>query len=272
MGVIGHVEHITLGRVPAVPAPGDIAHLDGPVRFPGGGGGVAFFQLAKSDAELHLFSALGRDQAAEEVEARLAATGAALHLARRDAPHTRDVVMIDPSGERTIVVVGEPLFPVASDPLPWALLQDMEAVYFTARDPELLRRSRAARRLLATARRRAAIEASGVELDAVLGSVADPRERAARRDFAPPPGALVMTEGARGGRVETAAGVARYPATPAGDATGGAYGAGDSFAGAFTYHLAAGHGPLEAARRAAAAGAAALGALDPLEAQMPLAP
>ena len=28
IAVIGHVEHVTIGRVPAVPAPGDIAHLE----------------------------------------------------------------------------------------------------------------------------------------------------------------------------------------------------------------------------------------------------
>ena len=30
---------------------------------------------------------------------------------RRARPHTRDVVMVTPDGERTIVVVGEPLHP-----------------------------------------------------------------------------------------------------------------------------------------------------------------
>ncbi|HEY6910426.1 MAG TPA: sugar kinase, partial [Myxococcales bacterium] len=112
VAVIGHVEHVTLGRVEAVPRPGEIAHLEAPRFFPGGGGGVAFFQLARSDAEVLLFTALGNDEAARQVEERVGRAGAfAVHAARRNAPHTRDVVMITPDGERTIVVVGEPLHP-----------------------------------------------------------------------------------------------------------------------------------------------------------------
>src|SRR5205085_9198589 len=64
LAVIGHVEHITLGRVTALPRAGDIAHLTDVHVLAGGGGGIAFFQLAKSGAELHLFTALGDDDAA----------------------------------------------------------------------------------------------------------------------------------------------------------------------------------------------------------------
>src|SRR5262245_29107313 len=104
LAVIGHVEHVTLGRVSAVPRAGEIAHLEAPSWLPGGGGGVAFFQLLKSPAELHLFTAIGDDEAGQRVEERLRSTRAVLHLARRSAAHTRDLVMIDPAGERTIVV------------------------------------------------------------------------------------------------------------------------------------------------------------------------
>jgi ribokinase len=78
-----------------------------------------------------------------------------------------------------------------------------------------------------------------------------------------------MTEGAQGGTVETAGGVARF-ASPRTDVIGGTYGAGDSFAGALTYYLAAGLDPVEAAARAAHHGAAVVGSLDPLAAQLPL--
>src|SRR5689334_5794204 len=122
VAVIGHVEHVTLGRVPAVPLPGEIAHLEAPRFFPGGGGGVAFFQLTRSDAEVVLFTALGNDEGARQVEERLLRSGALVHAARRDVPHTRDVVMITPDGERTIVVVGEPLHPERADALPWESL------------------------------------------------------------------------------------------------------------------------------------------------------
>jgi ribokinase len=270
IGVIGHVEHVTLGRVTAVPRAGEIAHLEDPIVFPGGGGGVAFFQLAKSDAELHLFTAIGNDDAGRSVEAGLRQTQANLHLARREEPHTRDVVMIDPKGDRTIVVVGEPLHPRATDPLPWEILSDLDAVYFTAQDPDLLTLAREAGLLLATARRRPSIILSGVRCDVVIGSRSDARESSTLSDYPVPPSALVMTEGKRGGSIESEQGVARFAAPSLAAITGGSYGAGDSFAGALTYFVASGLTVVEAASRAAQYGAAVLEGLDPLQSQRTL--
>jgi ribokinase len=271
IAVVGHVEHVTLGRVPALPGVGDIAHLTSSIWFPGGGGGVAFWQLARGPAEVHLFTALGDDEAAAQVEAELARTGARLHAARRREPHTRDVVMVTPDGERTIVVVGEPLHPRRDDPLPWELLATCDAAYFTAQDPEALRAARAARTLVVTARRRPALVASGVRADVVVGSADDPREASGLANYPVPPVALVMTEGAAGGRVETAEWSQRFPAPPTpADAVGGAYGAGDSFAGALTFHVAAGLPVVEACRRVALHGAAVLRGLDPRASQVPL--
>jgi ribokinase len=267
IGVIGHVEHVAIGRVAALPRAGDIAHVHEARVIAGGGGGIAFFQLAKSDAELHLFTALGDDEAARVVEQAVAATGARIHAARRAEPHTRDVVMIGPDGERTVVVIGEPLHPRLDDALPWELLDALDAVYFTAQDPVLLARARGARIVVAAARRRDCIIASGVRLDAVVGSCVDPRERATLADYPLPPAALVMTDGPRGGTVETAAGVARF-ASPRVEATVGSYGAGDSFAAALVYHLAAGRDAVEAATHAAPHGAAVLASIDPLAAQL----
>jgi ribokinase len=270
IAVIGHVEHIVVGRVPAVPLPGDIAHLEEPRFLAGGGGGIAFFQLARSSAEVHLFTAIGSDEAGAEVEERLRATGAHLHLARRAEAHTRDLVMVTPDGERTIVVVGEPLHPRASDPLPWELLATCDAAYFTAQDPEALRAARAARVLVVTARRRAALERSGARADVVVGSHADPRESGALEEYPVRPGALVLTAGSAGGTIETAEGTAAFLAPPVAPSGGGAYGAGDSFAGALTYYLAAGLGLVEACTRAGVHGAAVRATIDPLAGQLPL--
>jgi ribokinase len=269
LGVIGHVEHITLGRVAAVPSAGDITHLTEPRALAGGGGGIAFFQLARSPAELHLFTALGDDDAARFVEQAVTSTGAAIHAARRATPHTRAVVMIGPNGERTILVIGQPLHPLASDPLPWDILDGLDAVYFTAQDPALLTRSRRARVLVATARRRDCIAAAGIAPDVIVGSRVDPRERGTRASYPLPPTALVMTEGSHGGTVETAEGVTRF-AAPSVAAIRGSYGAGDSFAAALTYHLAAGLDAHAAAERAAHHGAAVVASLDPLPAQLAL--
>jgi ribokinase len=270
IAVIGHVEHVTMGRVDAVPGPGDIAHLRGPFALAGGGGGLAFWQLVKSPARIHLFTAIGDGEAGAFVAAELAASGATIHAARRAEPHTRDVVMIGPGGDRSIVVIGPPLHPRAVDDLPWELLGELDAVYFTAEDPELLRRARAARVLVATARRREAIAASGVELDAIVGSRGDPREVSERADWSRPPAALIMTEHPRGGVVETEVGRARFATPHVASIDGGTYGAGDSFAAALVYFLAGGLDPLEAASRAAPHGAAVLSQLDPRAAQRPI--
>src|SRR5204863_295915 len=88
---------------------------------------------------------------------------------------------------------GEPLHPRADDPLPWHLLDELDAVYFTAQDPALLVRARRARVLVGAARRRECIAAAGIELDAIVGSRADPRERAERADYAVPPAAESAT-------------------------------------------------------------------------------
>jgi ribokinase len=269
IAVIGHVEHVTVAKVAALPGPGDILHLDQPFVIAAGGGGIAFFQLARSPAELHLFTALGNDDAAHDVEGRIAATDARVHAARRDEPHTRDLVLITPDGERTIVVVGEPLHPRLDDPLPWDLLAGCDAVYFTAQDPAILNHARQARLLAVTARRAPALAASGVRADVVIGSVADPREAGARSHYPVPPDALVMTDGARGGTIETAERIARFGA-PAAAPVVGAYGAGDTFAAALIWYLASGKPIADACAAAARHGAAVLRALNPIESQLPL--
>lgn len=270
IAVIGHVEHIVLGRVPAVPRAGEIAHVESQRVFAGGGGGVAFFQLTKSPAEVLLFTALGNDEAASQVEARARGTKARLFAARRDEPHTRDVVLITPDGERTIIVLGEPLHPRRTDALPWEELESCDAAYFTAQDPAALVAARAAKLLVVTARRKAALDASRIRADVVVGSALDEREAWALTDYAVPPGALVLTEGARGGSIHAAHGQERFSAPQIAGAAGGAYGAGDSFAGALVYFLAAGLPLPVACARAGDHGAAVLGGLDPLVSQKPL--
>lgn len=269
IAVIGHVEHVTIARVPALPAAGDIVHLDQPVVIAGGGGGIAFFQLARAPAELHLFTALGNDDAAWSVESRLGAAGARVHAACRDEPHTRDVVLVTPDGERTIVVVGQPLHPRHDDPLPWDVLVGCDAAYFTAQDPEVLKLARRAKLLVVTARRFDALARSGVRADVVVGSAADPREASLLADYPVPPAALVMTDGARGGTIETSGGIARF-AAPEAPPPAGAYGAGDSFAAALTWRLACGDSLADASATAARHGAAVLRGINPIEHQLPL--
>jgi ribokinase len=217
IAVVGHVEHVTLGRAEGTIRVGDIVHLREARMLPGGGGGIAFAQLCRSDAEIHLFTAIGRDEAGREVEARIGCDGARVHLhaARRERAHPRVVVVVDAGGRRTIVVVEDPLQPRADDPLPWSILAGCDAVYFTGSDPESLRLSRAARRLAVTARRRAVLLAAAVAPDVIVGSASDPREDAPLSAYAPPPCALVLTDGPRPVRICTPQGTVLVDAPPA---------------------------------------------------------
>ncbi len=272
IAVIGHVEHITLGRVDRLPDTGEIVHLEDAVVFPGGGGGVAFWQLVHGPGAVELFTALGDDDAGRVVAARLGPTGATVHAARRAGAHTRDLVMVTPDGERTIVVVGWPLHPERADDLPWDRLAACDAAYFTAQDPGALVAARAARRLVVSSRRQVALRRAGVEADVVVGSAVDRVEACALVDFPVPPRALVMTEGPEGGYVETDAGTERFEAPRLRGPVQAAYGAGDSFAGALTFYLACGLPVIEACRRATEHGAAVLAGAgdDPLARQKPL--
>lgn len=271
VAVIGHVEHVTIARVAALPGPGEIVHVDAPQVIPGGGGGIAFHQLARSPGVVHLFTAFGNDDAAREVEAAVRTTGARIHAARRDAPQTRDLALITPAGERTIFVIGRPLHPRIDDPLPWGELDRCDGVYFTGDDPATIEAARNARVLVVTARRAGALARSGVRADVVVGSRNDARETSALGEYDPRPHALVMTEGERGGTIETADGVVRFRAAPPPMKIIGSYGAGDSFAAALTWYLARGVPIAHACERASVHAAAVLGGINPLERQTALA-
>jgi len=270
VAVIGHVEHVTIGRAARLPAPGDIVHFDEPQVIAGGGGGIAFFQLARSSGEVHLFTALGNDDAAAAVERRIVATGAHVHAARRDEPHTRDLAVVTDDGERTIFVIGRPLHPAMGDRLPWHVLASCDAAYFTGEDPETLRAAREARVLVVTARRAHVLAKAGVKADVVIGSSTDAREASRLPDYAVPPEALVMTAGRHGGAIYTADGVSHWDASPGPDAVAGSYGTGDTFAAALTWYLARGLSVHEACVSAAPHGAAVLRGVNPIEWQLPL--
>jgi ribokinase len=270
IAVIGHVEHVTIARAAALPRSGDIAHLDGPVVIAGGGGGIAFFQLTKSDADVHLFTAIGLDEAGTHVHHEIASAPATIHAALRRRPHTRDIVIVTPDGERTIFVVGEPLHPQRDDRLSWDELASCDAAYFTGQDPQTLVEARRAKLLVVTARRQRALAESGVRADVVVGSAHDPREAGALAEYALPPRALVITEGASGGYIETPGGRQRFAAPAPPSPIVGAYGAGDSFAGALTWYLTRGLATADACVRASEHGAAVLRGINPLEHHLPL--
>jgi ribokinase len=272
IAVVGHVEHVTLGSTDRVPGPGEIVHLRDARFLPAGGGGIAFAQLRRSAAQVHLFTAVGNDDAGRAVEAQVAggAPNVHVHAAVRPVDHPRVVVMVDAEGRRTIVVTRDPLQPAGDDLLPWTILANCDAVYFTGADPHSLRLCRVAPLLVVTARRSAVIRAAGIAPDVILGSVSDPRENAPLDSYDPRPAALVLTDGPRPIQIFERGRTSQVDAPPAPEHVAGDYGAGDSFAGAFTFFLAHGLGVAESARRAGPYGAAVLRGVDPLEVQATL--
>ena len=170
IAVVGHAQHVTLAAVPSLPGRGEILHLERPTWMPGGGGAITFFQLVRSPAEVHFFTAIGDDATGAAVEARLVASEATIHAGRRPPPHSADLVLVTPDGERTIVVMQPPLQTRFDDPLPWGVFAECDAVFFTGQDPDILRAARAARLVVVTARRAAVVAAAGIEVDVVVGS------------------------------------------------------------------------------------------------------
>jgi hypothetical protein len=84
---------------------------------------------------------------------------------------------VDARAERTITTLGERLGPHGDDPLPWAELEDVDAIYLTAGDAGAVRAARAARKLVSTVRAINPLAEAGVQLDALVASARDQGER-----------------------------------------------------------------------------------------------
>lgn len=267
--VVGHVEWVEFVAVGHVPRPGEIIHATGWWEEPGGGGAGGAVQLQKLTRDAVFFTALGDDDRALSALSFLDGTGLRVEAARRPGPSRRAITHVDPSGERTITVLGGRLAPARTDALPWDELADRDAVYFTAGDAGALRAARAARVLVATTRVLPLLQEAGVYLDAVVGSALDEGEAYAPGDLDPAPGLVVMTEGEAGGSYVTSDGASgRYAAVAPPGPVVDRYGAGDSFAAGLTYALARGDDPAAATGVAALCGAAAVTGRGPYAGQL----
>lgn len=268
VGLVGHVEWVTHGRG-SMPAAGLITHLSDPFDEPAGGGGVSAAQVAKLGAECLLFTALGRDHSGDAAAERLTAEGVTVLAARRDAPQTRAVSAIDAGGDRAIVVIGGPMSARIEDALPWDDLAGCDAAYVTGHDSATVAAARRAAVLVVTTRRLRQLVESGVRADVLVASDSDPSEAVDPDSLPVPPGAVVWTEGARGGRWLTAEGASgRWePADPPGPPVD-TYGCGDSFAAGVTVGLARGLDLEGALALGARCGAACLTGRGGLAAQL----
>ena len=239
--MVGHVEWIEFVRVERVPLPGEIVHATETWAEPAGGGAVAAVQLAKLADEVILFTAFGDDEVGHRARRELEALGVRVEATFRPTPQRRGFAFVDAAGERTITVFGDRLGPNGEDPLAWGELDGTDAVYATAGDSAALRAGRRAGVLVGTSRILDALGRAGVEVDGVVGSGRDPRERFLPGVLDRPPGVVVETTGPTGGRFHTADGRdGTFPPAPLPGPVSDAYGAGDSFAAGFTYGLGAG--------------------------------
>ncbi len=267
--ILGHVEWVELLEVDHVPAAGEIVHATPVWEGPAGGGPDAAVQLLKLAGEAVLFTALGDDALGHRAEEELEAMGLRVETTFRDEATRRAITLIDRVGERTITVIGPRLAPLASDSLSWEELERADAVFVTAGDPTAIRRARSARVLVATSRILSDLKDSNVELDALVGSRHDPAETYVDGDLDPPPGLVVLTEGAAGGvyRREGQDWL-RFEAPALAGPIVDRYGAGDAFAGGLTYAIASGMDDKSSVDLAARCGAAVLTGRGPYDAQL----
>ncbi|MFF2951433.1 PfkB family carbohydrate kinase [Kitasatospora sp. NPDC057965] len=257
VAVVGHVEWTTIAGLDEVPAAGEVTHADRLWQGPAGGGAVAAVRLAELAGTCTFFTALGDDHAGRRSRAELERRGVQVLAATRPGPTRTAVSMVDRSGERTTVTLGERLQPAAADPVDWEQLAHYDAVFFTAGDPALLRRARRASVLVVTAREFGTVRESGVRVDALIGSGADPAERCDPALLRSLPDLVVRTEGRRGGVfTRNDQPPRRYRPARAPGPLVDTYGVGDNFAAVLTYALATGATTAEALDLAARHGAA----------------
>ena len=286
VAVVGHTEWVEFAVVRRVPQPGEILHASEVFRRPGGGGAVAAVQLRRIAGEALFLTALGIDGAAEVARRQLRDRyEVELFAATREVPQRRAFTHLDSGGERTITVLGERIVPHGDDDLPWERLSETDAVYFTGGDADALRRTRAARTVVATPRAAETLSTAGVEIDVLVASAADPGEAVAdlvpwaastpgsgegAPAMSPAPRAVVLTEGSRGGRWVTADGASgRWAAVDPPGPRVDTFGCGDSFAAGLTYALGAGRALEDALAFGAACGAHCLAGRGPYGHAMP---
>jgi ribokinase len=268
VAIVGHVEWAT-HALGTFPGPGEIRLLEDAFDEPAGGGAVAAAQAAKLGAETTFFTALGADAAGEATRTRLAALGISMHTASRAEPQTRAISVTDPGGDRAIALIGGPLSPSAGDPLAWEDLAEIDAVYFTGRDPATLAACRTARVLVATARRWPVLAAAGIECDVIVGSANDPDEQVPSGALAVAPRAWVMTDGRRGGRwIEQHDRPRTWEAVAPPGPIVDSYGCGDAFAAGLTVGLGAGWSLADAIALGARCGAHTITARGGLRGQL----
>ncbi len=234
--VIGHIEWINFIEVDQLPQPGLISHSKRSLEYPAGGGSVIAKKLSElTNSKVHFYTALGHDFYGKQCLKILENMGIKLHVAWRDQPTRKGFSLTDSEGERSITIMGERLSPNHNDDLDWNTLNEMDGIFITAADKELLKKSRFAKTLCMTPRVGLnMINESGILLDGLIGSNLDPGEYFSLNELKLKPKYVIKTEGENGGIVFPGG---RYKAIKNKKNNVDSYGCGDSFAAGILYGL-----------------------------------
>ena len=258
IGVVGHVEWVLFGYAARVPVAGEIVHLRDPFEEPAGGGAVVAIALARAGADVVFCTALADDTEGQATRERMAAEGVDLRVAARPGRQARAMTILDGSGDRTIIVSAPNAYPRGDDELGWADLGGCGAVYATCGEPTGIAEARRAPILVCSARQLDALLDSGVKADVVIGSMSDQGEQIDFRILGKHAAAIVLTDGARGGRWMSTSDSGLWKSQELPGEAMDTYGAGDTFAAGLTYALGRGLGLGDAVEVAARWGAAAV--------------
>ena len=235
--VIGHVEWINFLKVNNLPKAGLITHSKNSLEMPAGGGGVIAKTLREmTNGDVHFFTSLGKDFYGNKTKEIFEKMDINLHIAWRDAPTRKGFSLVDNSGERSIIINGDRLAPSSEDSLNWSILKEMDGIFITAGDEEILKKARSCKILCATPRVGIKlINNSQVFLDALIGSNLDPDENFLLTDLTKSPKLIIKTEGKNGGILIPGG---RFKAIHNNTPIIDSYGCGDSFAAGILYGLA----------------------------------
>ena len=235
--IIGHVEWINFLQVDYLPKAGLICHSKRSFEMPAGGGAVIAKTLSEmTTCEIHFFTSLGNDFYGNQTKEIFQKMGINLHIAWRNSPTRKGFSLVDKSGERSIIIIGDRLAPSSKDNLNWNLLKEMDGIFITAGDEEIFRKSRSCPILCTTPRVGIqTINNSQVFLDALIGSNLDPDEIFSLSDLTYIPKFIIKTEGKDGGLLFPGG---RFQAVINDNPIIDSYGCGDSFAAGILFGLA----------------------------------
>ncbi|HET6215037.1 MAG TPA: PfkB family carbohydrate kinase [Micromonosporaceae bacterium] len=255
--VLGPIAWDTVLAVPRLPAPGGFVQADCATERPGGAGANVAVALAGAGASVHMIGYVGRDAYGNRLLADLRVAGVDVgHVVRRGGPTSHVIILVVPSGERTMVGVRADRLAEVSVPVGAPAAGDIVYVagWRSAFAPALAG-------LLDRGVTVVSVPADGppppatyvVGSEGQLAGIDPGQDPAYRRVLAGPTRAVVVTRGADGCRVYRAGSRVDVPAhaVSAVDATG----AGDAFAAGLLLFLGRG-ADLDRAVRAGTAWAA----------------